>query len=143
MDDSLLGELVSLERAALDRWNRLDPGGYTDLYTSEASYFDPATERRVDGAEALRALFAPRMNLQLPYLSTRYEMIGPRVQRHGDVAVLTFNLINYATAADHTERVVVRWNSTEIYTRMGGQWRLVHSHWSYIKPELRHADPQI
>jgi uncharacterized protein (TIGR02246 family) len=143
MKDSVLAELVSLERSALDRWNKMDPSGYMDLYTPEATYFDPATERRVIGLEALRALFAPRKNLKLPYASTRYEMIEPTVQLHGDVAVLTFNLVNYGTLANQPERVVVRWNSTEVYTRVDGRWRLIHSHWSFIKPELRHADPQI
>ena len=34
-------------------------------------------------------------NLKLPFTDPRYEMTEPKVQRHGDVALLTFNLVNY------------------------------------------------
>jgi hypothetical protein len=67
----------------------------------------------------------------------RYEMIGPKVQRHGKVALLTFNLVNYRRQADGSEQPVVRWNSTEVYARVDGHWRIIHSHWSYVKPDLK------
>jgi hypothetical protein len=51
-------------------------------------------------------------------------MIAPKVQQHGDVALLTFNLINYGRLGDGPETVLARWNSTEVYTRTGGQWSL-------------------
>jgi hypothetical protein len=35
------------------------------------------------------------------------------------------------------ERSVARWNSGELYGLVDGKWRIVHSHWSYIKPELK------
>ena len=68
---------------------------------------------------------------------SRYDMINPRVQQHGSVALLTFNLISYQRQPDGSERAVARWNSTETYTRVDGQWRIIHSHWSYIRPELK------
>ena len=46
---ALSQEIITLERAALDRWIRLDPQGYLDLQAPEVTYFDPFTERRVDG----------------------------------------------------------------------------------------------
>jgi ketosteroid isomerase-like protein len=57
-------------------------------------------------------------------------MIDPKVQRHGDVALLTFNLVNYGKLPDAPERVLARWNSTEVYSRIGGTWKIIHSHWS-------------
>jgi hypothetical protein len=33
--------------------------------------------------------------------------------------------------------VVSRWNSTEVYRRIDGKWRIVHSHWSFTKPEVK------
>ena len=69
-------------------------------------------------------------------------MIAPKVQRHGDTAVLTFRLVNYGKRPDGTERVTVRWNSTEVYAWMGGTWKIVHSHWSYTKPELKQPAPE-
>jgi ketosteroid isomerase-like protein len=137
VDDSLLRELVALERSALDRWITLDPQGYLDLYAQEVTYFDPTTERRVDGLKGLQERLTPMRNVKLPFKNLRYEMVDPRVQRHGDVALLTFNVINYGTLPDRPESVVSRWNSTEVYRRIDGKWRIVHSHWSFTKPEVK------
>jgi hypothetical protein len=38
--------------------------------------------------------FAPMKDLKLPFTNPRYEIINPKVQRHGGIAVLTFNPIN-------------------------------------------------
>lgn len=43
VEDSLLAELIALERSALDRWIKLDPQGYLALYGSEITYFDPVS----------------------------------------------------------------------------------------------------
>jgi uncharacterized protein (TIGR02246 family) len=135
--DSLLKELIALERAALDRWVTLDPGGYLDLYAPELTYFDATTEKRVDGREALEQRLAPLKNMKLPFTDPRYEMIDPKVQRHGDAAVLTFNLVNYGKLPGRPEGPLSRWNATEVYSRIDGRWRIVHSHWSYVKPDLK------
>jgi ketosteroid isomerase-like protein len=59
------------------------------------------------------------------------------VQIHGDVAVLSFNLLSYQKPADGNESVVARWNATAVYRRAGNTWRSIHVHWSFIKPELK------
>ena len=76
---------------------------------------------------------------QLSHLE-RYEIIDPKVQR-GDVAVLTFNLVNYGKLGAGEESVVARWNSTEVNSRIEGKWRIIHSHWSYIKPQPKTGGP--
>ena len=134
-------DIIAMERSALDRWGNGDPRGFLDIMAREVTYFDPIQDARVDGLTSMNALLVPWTGkIQID----RYEMLNPRVQRHGDVAVLTFNLVNYRKQPDGSERPVVRWNSTEIYSRVDGQWRIVHSHWSYIRPELKHpiAEPQ-
>jgi ketosteroid isomerase-like protein len=134
--ESLLAEIVALERSALDRWIRLDPQGYLDLYAREITYFDPTTEQREAGLEALQTRLAPIASLTLPFTDPRYEMIDAKVQRLDDVALLTFNLINYGTFPGQPETVVARWNATEVYVRIDGEWKIAHSHWSYTKPEI-------
>jgi ketosteroid isomerase-like protein len=67
----------------------------------------------------------------------RWEMLNAKVQRHGDVAVLTYNVVNYQKQADGTERPTTRWNSTAVFRRIDGQWRTIHSHFSYTKPVLK------
>jgi ketosteroid isomerase-like protein len=129
-----MNDIVAMERAALDRWGRGDPQGYLEIMAAEVTYFDPTGDKRVDGLPAMKALLEPftgRIKVD------RYDMIDPRVQRHGDAATLTFNLVNYRKRPDGTEYAFVRWNSTETYALVDGRWRIVHSHWSYVKPDLK------
>jgi ketosteroid isomerase-like protein len=135
--DRLLEELVALERSALDRWIEMDPQGCLDLQAPEVTYFDPFTETRVDGLDAMRARLAPMKQMKPPFAAPRYDMIDPKVQHHGEVTLLTFHLVNYGTPPGAPERVVARWNSTEVYGRIDGTWKVVHSHWSFIQPELK------
>lgn len=59
------------------------------------------------------------------------------MQSHGDAALLTFNLVSYRRRADGTEHAIAHWNSTEVYARVDAGWRIIHSHWSLVKPELK------
>lgn len=129
-------DVVAMEKAALDRWGKGDPQGYLDIMASEITYFDPTQEKRVDGRDALKKMLEP---LTGKIKVARFDMIDPRVQHHGDSALLTFNIVSYVTQPDGKERAAARWNSSELYGRIDGQWRIVHSHWSYIKPELKQA----
>jgi uncharacterized protein (TIGR02246 family) len=130
-------EIIALERSALDRWIEFDPQGYLDLYAPEVTYFDPNVEKRIDGLEAMKTLLAPIKELEDAIKDARYEMKDTKVQRHGDVALLTFGLVNYGKVGDRPERELTRWNATEVYKSIDGRWRIIHSHWSYVKPLLR------
>jgi uncharacterized protein (TIGR02246 family) len=135
--DRVTQEILALERAALDRWIALDPEGYLQLYAPDVTYFDPTTDLRVDGLKAMQERLAPMKSAKSPFSDRRFEMVGAKVQRYGEVALLTFNLNVYGRPANQPERVLTRWNSTEVYGRRNGKWALVHSHWSYIKPEIK------
>ena len=125
--------IIALERGALDRWGRGDPQGYLDLYAREVTYFDPMREKRIDGFEAMKQALEPIKGL---VKVDRYEMIDPQVYRAGDTAVLTYNLVSHGRNPSG-EATVVRWNSTAVYAQIDRQWKIVHSHWSYTKPELK------
>ena len=131
-------EVIALERAALDRWGQGDPSAYLALFAPDVTYFDPFQERRVDGVDAMTALFEPiigRIRVD------RYDMLGATVQHCGDVALLSFNLVSYRTDGGR-ERAISCWNSTEAYRRTAQGWRIFHSHWSFIRPELKDANPE-
>ena len=133
-DVSVEEHIIALERGALERWGKGDPQGFFDIMSNDETYFDPITAKRIDGLEALRNFMAPftgKISID------RFEMIGPKVQRHGDVAILTFNLVNEGAQLSGGPKSTARWNSTEIYRRVNGRWKIVHSHWSYTKPELK------
>ena len=132
---SVADTIIALERAALDRWGRGDPQGYVETFAPDITYFDPFTERRVDGIDAMKAMLKPFVG---KIKIDRYEMANPRVQWSGDVAVLSFNLASHTLNPDGSPRVV-RWNSTEVYRRTGGRWKIIHNHWSFTRPELRQS----
>jgi ketosteroid isomerase-like protein len=71
-----------------------------------------------------------------PFQDPRHEMIAARVQQHGDVALLSFNLVQYGKLSGPTETVLAQWNTTEEYRRIAGEWKIIHSHWSFTRPEL-------
>ena len=126
-------EVIARERAALDRWGAGDPAGYVELFAADITYFDPIQERRIDGLAAMVALMdsiAGKIRVD------RYDMLRPVVQRQGDIALLSFNLVSYRTDGGR-ERAISRWNSTEAYRRTPQGWRIFHSHWSFITPELK------
>jgi len=125
--------VIALERGALDRWIQGDPGGYLGLYASDVTYFDPMRERRVDGLAAMTALLEP---IRGTFKADGYEMIAPHVHRAGTMSVLTYNLVSRGRGPDG-KAVVARWNSTAVYGQVDGRWKIVHSHWSFTKPELK------
>jgi hypothetical protein len=86
----------------------LDPQGYLDLKAPEVTYFDPYTESRVDGLDAMQVRLAPMRKIKPRLTDPRYEMIDPKVQCHGDMARLMFNLVNYGKVPGAPERVLAR-----------------------------------
>ena len=131
-DRRLADTIIALERGALDRWGHGDPGGYLELYARDVTYFDPSRDARIDGLDAMRRALEPIRGL---VKIDRYEMIAPRVDRNGNFAILTYNLASHAQRPEGA--VLVRWNSTVVYERIDGRWKILHSHWSYTKPELK------
>lgn len=138
---ALAQEIIALERSALDRWITLDPQGYLDLNAPEVTYFDPFRDKRVDGLEALKALLGPIKQFKGTITEPRYDMIDPKVQQYGDVVLLTYNLTNYGKISGGPESVLARWNASQMYARVGGPWKIVHSHWSFTKPEVKSPTP--
>ena len=132
--DSAPAEIIALERGALERWGKGDPQGFFDIMSKDETYFDPATGKRIDGREELRKYMEPIVG---KISVERFEMIDPKVQHQGDMAVLTFNLVDYGAQLCGSPKSTARWNSTEIYQRVNGHWKIVHSHWSLTKPELK------
>ena len=116
--------VLALERAALDRWGKGDPDGYLEISAPEVTYFDPFVKQRVDGIDSLRAWYEPiRGKIRID----SDEIIDPRVQVIGDAAILT---IQYVSKGSEGAK---RWNCTEVYRRLGGEWKIVHTHWSFAQ----------
>ncbi len=116
--------IIAMECAALDRWGRGDPSGFLEITAPDVVYFDPYRAKRIDGIEALTAIYK---ELWGKILLDRYELLNPRVQVIGDAAVLTFNYVSYTGEKED------RWNCTEVYRRDGERWQIIQTHWSYTR----------
>ena len=127
-DQTVVDEILTLECSALDRWGNGDPAGFLELYAEDVSYFDPQTTMRLDGHTAMVEYYRPWMG-QIHI--TRYEMLNPQVVVDVDMALLSYNLVNYKRDDYGSESVANRWNSSSVYRRRDGRWQLVHSHWSF------------
>jgi hypothetical protein len=67
-----------------------------------------------------------------------YDLVNPKVQLHRDCALLSSNLVVHWVSEDGTETEDIGWNGLDVYARVGGNWRVVHSNWSHIKPVNTH-----
>ncbi len=133
--EPILYILMAQVRTALDRWGKGDVQGPLDLYASDFTYFDPMQEKRVDGIEAIRKIYTP---IAGKVKIARYEIIAPKVQQYDDVAVLTFNLVDdVIEEPDGPGNVRQSWNCTQVYVRIDDKWRVVHEHWSFVRPQSR------
>ncbi|MFB3853868.1 MAG: nuclear transport factor 2 family protein [Vicinamibacterales bacterium] len=117
--------IIAMERAALDRSDELDPEGFLEISDPGVVYIDPALERPIVGLENLRKYYESFGGSGTPAAG---EMLDSNVQVMGDAAVLTFNY-------RRKDGKGPRWNATEVYRRTEEGWRIVHTHWSYIKPQ--------
>ncbi len=126
---TLVDSLIAMEKAALEKWNQGNPDGFLSISAPDVVYFDPFTDQRLDGLDQLTAWYE---NIRGQIHVDHYEMISPRVQATGNIAVLTFNL--QSQAGLNTEK----WNCTEVYRLEEDQsWRIIQTHWSFTKPTLQ------
>ncbi len=119
--------ILAIERNAFERWANGDLNGFLNASDPDVDYFDPFVEARLVGLPALRALYEP---MQGKFQVDKWEMISPRVVVSGDMGVLTFNFVSYRQGRTD------RWNTTEVYRRKNGEWKIVHTHWALTKPQL-------
>jgi hypothetical protein len=117
--------IIAMERAALDRWGKGDPGGFLEISAADVVYFDPFLDARLDGREALARHYEP---LRGQIAIARYEMDNAKVQLAGDAAVLTFNFVSWGGTED-----AARWNCTEVYCRREGRWQIIQTHWAFTR----------
>ncbi len=129
--NSIAETIVARERESLECWNKGDIDGTLEHYAEDVTYFDPLVEARYDGRAKVAAYFHDVFagKIYIP----RYEMSNPQVILSSDLAVLTYNLLNYVRGTDGAEIAGTAWNSTQVYRRMNGQWRVVHVNWSFTR----------
>ena len=118
--------LIKLEKASLDRWATGDTSGYTELGAEDVTYFAEGSDTLIVGFKAFKAA---NDAIDGQFTIPRYEMIDPQVRYIGSVGLLIYTLSNFNKAGEVTSR----WKSTEIFQKIGDNWKLIHSHWTLIR----------
>lgn len=126
--DSLSKLIIGMEKSALEKWNKGDPSGFLEICAKDVVYFDPYTEKRLDGIDKLSKLYS---SLRGQIKVEKYDMVNPNVQAVKNMAVLTYNLVSISGDSIH------KWNCTEVYRIDHKKWKLIQTHWSLTKPELK------
>jgi ketosteroid isomerase-like protein len=103
------------------------------MYSDDVTYFDPLTELRLDGKEAVEPYFRRFFEGKLNILRNEFPNPEVIVSDGGDLAVLHYNLRNIVADGQGGEKQGTAWNSTQVYRRIGGQWRVVHVNWSFTR----------
>jgi ketosteroid isomerase-like protein len=127
--DGVLGELMRLESAAMQRWRKGDPWGFVELYTPQVTYFDTGTTQRINGRRAMITEYKRREG---KIFYDVMDFIEPQVQVCGDMAVLFYRFLSTWLNLDGSVLKRTPWNCTEVYQRMDGSWKIIHNHWSLI-----------
>jgi ketosteroid isomerase-like protein len=124
--------ILSIERSANERWNKGDCHGYLDTYSDDMTYFDPGTEKLVVGHKAVEEYI---LKIYRNPNIVRSEYLNPEVavSDAGDLAVLSYNLRNFVADEKEGEKLLRPWNCTEVYRLIDGKWRIVNSHWSFVR----------
>jgi uncharacterized protein (TIGR02246 family) len=130
--EGVLGEVMALEAAAMERWRKGDPWGFVELCAPEVTYFDTGTRQRLDGREALKAEYAEREG---KIFYDVMDFVDPRLRVCGDMAALAYRFLSTRLNPDGSVANRTPWNCTEVFARMSGQWKIVHTHWSFIGGE--------
>jgi ketosteroid isomerase-like protein len=117
-------EILALERQAMDGFLKGDPDPQLAIADPEITCFHEVFDKRIEGLAALKEAYAPYRGVPL---FESYEILNPKVQVAGDVAILTYRLAQHNAAATNY------WNGTLVYRKRAEGWRLIHSHWSRAK----------
>jgi ketosteroid isomerase-like protein len=126
--------ILGREVGALERYRKGDPTGYLDIYVPEVTYFDSGTPDRVNGLEAVKKELVPRAGKVHYDVS---DFVQTRFQIYGDTAVFFFRYLATSVNPNGTIQKRVPWNCTEVYAKVAGEWKIIHSHWSLIKGERK------
>jgi ketosteroid isomerase-like protein len=130
--EGVLGELMRLESVAMERWRKGDPWGFIEISAPDVTYFDTGTRQRINGREALSLEYKQREG---KIFYDVMEFIEPRLSVCGELAVLFYRFLSTWLRPDGSISHRTPWNCSEVFMRLDGQWRIIHTHWSFIRGE--------
>jgi ketosteroid isomerase-like protein len=107
-----------------------DPGNLAEQFKNIAddyTEFNGDYSTRIDGKSVMMRLSEPLG--KDPNRSAAAEMLNPKVQVYGDVAILSYNFAGVSKNKDG-ETKAIRAKSTRVYAKQSGKWKLVHANFA-------------
>jgi ketosteroid isomerase-like protein len=103
-----------------------DTDTYRELVADDVSSFEAETPVRIDEVEFHLHYMRQRKTLRPPNVQYRLDIVNPRVQLYGNVAIATYTLV--ATRSDEGGIRFSTTNETRVFVREDGRWMMVHFH---------------
>lgn len=134
VQETLAKHIVGLEKSALDKFLNGDMSGYRTMWSKcSFTYFDAVVKQRVESFAGMESFLD---SLEGKLHADDYRFLSPRVQFGQDMAVLTFQLFAHTNLGD------IAYNCVEVFQKESdGEWRVIHSTWSTIRPMDKYASP--
>jgi ketosteroid isomerase-like protein len=121
--------ILSLEKAAMERWRNGDPMGFVEISAEDISYVDPGLTKPIIGLEEYK-VYMKQVEGKVYYQKS--EFIDPKVVMVGDAALLSYNYRSSQLTPAGKVTSQTPWNATEVYFKREGAWKIAHTHWSFI-----------
>jgi ketosteroid isomerase-like protein len=130
-DPKVAAEVIAAARA---QWSVETAGGSIDeemaTVADDYTEFNSDYPVRLDGKAANAKLYeASEKDGTKPVAA---EMMNPKVQVYGDVAILTYSYAGVTLTKDGKTKASTG-KSTRVYNRQNGKWKLVHAHFSSVE----------
>ncbi len=119
-------KLVALERQALDGWVKGNPDHDLATYDPAVTLFQTPFATRLDGLPAVRESYERYRGMPV---CDGYEIVDPKVQASGDIAVLTFHF-ECRNGSDPS-----RYFATQVWQQKKEGWKVIHTHWSKVRTQ--------
>lgn len=126
-------EILALEKSAMERWRQGDPLGWVEISAEDVIYIEQGITKPIVGLEEYES-YLKQLEGKVFYQGS--EFIDPKVRFVGDVAILSYNYRSSVTLPAKSPLDQKLWNTTEVYFRRDKQWKIVHTHWSFVKHKL-------
>lgn len=123
--DEIIG-IVKAQQAA----EIADPGNLAEQfknYADDYTEFNSDYSTRIEGKSLSMKLSEP--SGKASSRSVAAEMLNPKVQVYGDVAILTYNFAGITKDKDGV-MTPNRAKSTRVYAKVNGKWKLVHGNFA-------------
>jgi ketosteroid isomerase-like protein len=118
-------EIVEIEEALAEAFNRRDLSKVLSVFDGEMIGFSSTTHDRIEGLDRLRETFEHYLE---EGESVEYTISDVRVQPFGDVAIASLHWVVNLRTGSHSHAIPGR--GTHVFQKEKDEWRIVHEHFS-------------